>query len=80
MYPLKRETKEAQKYTDDFPTVTGMRFAMMQMKTGLINVLSRFEVATCTKTPIPIKIYPKPFLLQSEGEIPLVFKRVKALN
>jgi hypothetical protein len=53
---------------------------MMQMKTGLTNVLSRFEVASCTGTPIPIKIDPKPFLLQSQGEIPLVFKRVKTQN
>jgi hypothetical protein len=57
-----------------------MRFALMQTKTGLINVLSRFEVAPCTDTPVPLKIDSKPFLLQSLGEIPLVFKRVKVLN
>lgn len=58
----------------------GMRFALMQTKTGLINLLSRFEVAPCRDTPVPLKIHPKPFLLQSQGEIPLMFKRTKVLN
>jgi cytochrome P450 family 6 len=57
-----------------------MRFALMQTKTGLMNVLSRFEVEPCRDTPVPLKIHPKPFLLQSQGEIPVVFKRVKVLN
>lgn len=31
--------------------VAGMRFAMMQVKVGLINVLSKFEVEVSDKTP-----------------------------
>jgi len=31
-----------------------MRFALMQVKTGLCHILSRFEVAPCKETPVPI--------------------------
>ncbi|PSN29418.1 hypothetical protein C0J52_26728 [Blattella germanica] len=44
----------------------GMKFGLMQTKIGLIHVFSRFEVAPCKDTPIPLKIHPKPFLIQAE--------------
>lgn len=54
----------------------GRRFAMMQIKTGLIRILSRFEVAPCKDTPIPLKLHPKPFLMQPLEEIPLALKKI----
>ena len=56
---------------------TGMRFALMQVKTGLCHILSRFEVAAHRNTPVPVPIDKKSFLLTVDGELPLTFKRVQ---
>lgn len=40
-----------------------MRFAMMEAKTGLAEILSKFEIMPCKDTEIPIKISPKSILL-----------------
>jgi len=55
---------------------TGMRFAFMQVKTGLCHILSRFEVAPHRNTPLRIVFNAKSFLLAVEGELMLTFKRV----
>jgi cytochrome P450 family 6 len=60
---------------DLFYIFTGMRFALMQVKTGLCHILSRFEVAPCKDTPVPIVFDTTAFLLTPNGEIPLSFKR-----
>jgi hypothetical protein len=49
---------------------------MMQIKTGLVYVLSRFEVAPCKDTPIPIKLHPKSFLIQPQVDIHLAIKKI----
>lgn len=56
-------------------SVTGMRFALMQMKTGMVHILSHFELAPCKDTPVPLKLHPKPFLMQPLGEITLTLKK-----
>jgi hypothetical protein len=48
---------------------------MMQMKTGMFHILSNFELAPCKGTPVPLKLHPKPFLIQPLGDIPLVLKK-----
>jgi hypothetical protein len=48
---------------------------MMQIKTGMVHILSNFEVAPCKGTPVPIKLHPKPFLIQPLEEIPLALKK-----
>jgi cytochrome P450 family 6 len=60
-----------------FILFTGMRFALMQVKTGLCHILSRFEVAPCKETPVPIVFEPKSFLLQMHGEIRLSINRMQ---
>jgi len=50
-----------------------MRFALMQVKTGLCHILSRFEVAPCKETPVPVAFDTKSFLLTVRGELPLNF-------
>lgn len=42
---------------------TGMRFAIMEIKTGLAEIISKFEVKVCEETQNPIKIRPRAFLL-----------------
>jgi hypothetical protein len=54
-----------------------MRFAVMQMKTGLCHILSRFDVAPCKDTPVPVVFDTKSFLVTTNGEIPLSFKRTQ---
>jgi hypothetical protein len=59
---------------------TGMRFALMQVKTGLCHILSRFEVAPCKHTPVSITFNTKSILLQMHGEIRLLFNRMHFWN
>jgi hypothetical protein len=54
-----------------------MLFGLMQVKTGLCHILSRFEVAPSKQTPVHIVFEPKRFLLQTHGEIPLSFNRMQ---
>jgi hypothetical protein len=53
-----------------------MRFGLMQVKTGLCHILSRFEVAPCKGTPVRVVFDTKAFVLQMEGEIQLSFNRM----
>jgi hypothetical protein len=53
-----------------------MRFALLQVKAGLSHILSRFEVAPCSDTPLQIVFDPKSFLLMMDGKIPLSFQRI----
>jgi hypothetical protein len=53
-----------------------MRFALMQVKTGMIHILTRYEVTPCKDTPVPIVFDPKSFLLLPDGQLPLSFKRI----
>jgi cytochrome P450 family 6 len=53
-----------------------MRFGLMQVKIGLCHILSRFEVAPCKNTPVPIVFDPKSFVLQMKGGIQLLFNRM----
>ncbi|XP_021925282.1 cytochrome P450 6j1-like [Zootermopsis nevadensis] len=54
----------------------GMRFGLMQVKTGLIHIFSAYEVAPCEETPVPISYDSKSLLLRANGEVPLSFKRL----
>ncbi|XP_069688236.1 uncharacterized protein [Periplaneta americana] len=53
----------------------GMRFALISTKTGLIHVLSHYEVAPCKDTPVPLVFDNKSFLLAPRDELPLSFTR-----
>jgi len=53
----------------------GRRFAMMQMKIGMAHILPHFEMASCKGTPVPLKLHPKPFLMQPLGDIYLALKK-----
>jgi len=54
----------------------GRRFGMIQMKSGLVHILSNFEVAPSKGTPVHIKLHPKPFLIQPLDDIVLALKRI----
>jgi hypothetical protein len=60
-----------------FIPFTGMRFALMQVKTGLCHILSRFEVAPSKDTPVPVVFDSKSFILQMVGDFRLSFKRTQ---
>jgi hypothetical protein len=57
--------------------VQGMRFGLMQVKTGLIQLLSRYEIAPCRDTPRYIAFDPKAFVLCTVGEMLLCFSTQK---
>lgn len=54
----------------------GLRFGYIQIKSGLINILTRYEVAPCEKTPVPLRFDPKSFLLQPLDTVYLKFNRI----
>jgi hypothetical protein len=54
-----------------------MLFGLMQVKTELCHILSRFEVAPCKQTPVHIVFEPKSFLLKMHGVFRLSFNRMQ---
>ncbi|KAJ9594886.1 hypothetical protein L9F63_013811 [Diploptera punctata] len=58
-------------------TCIGARFGLMGVKIGLIHILLNYEVSPCENTPTSLTFDTKPFLLATEGEIPLHFKRIR---
>jgi len=48
---------------------------MMQIKTGMVHILSHFEVAPCKDTPVLLKLHPKPFLIQPLEDIYVILKK-----
>lgn len=47
--------------------IPGNRFALMETKSLLAHLLSRFSIKVVSKTPIPIKIIQKGFNVTAEG-------------
>ncbi|PSN38879.1 hypothetical protein C0J52_18964 [Blattella germanica] len=45
----------------------GMRFGLMQSKVGLVSLLSKFKIDVGEKTPIPLKMNKKSFIMQPIG-------------
>jgi hypothetical protein len=62
-------------YNFFFPLFLGLRFGLMQIKTGLIQILSRYEVSPCKNTPVSLTFDPKTFLLSAIGDMTLSFNR-----
>ncbi|XP_069699317.1 cytochrome P450 6j1-like isoform X2 [Periplaneta americana] len=57
--------------------VSGKRFGLMQVKTALTHILSKFEVEPCKDTPRYPTYDPKSFLLLTRDDIQLKFKRIE---
>lgn len=54
----------------------GLRFAMMEAKTGLAEILTKFEVSPCKETQTPVKTKPRSILLTPNEPIRLSLKSV----
>uniref|UniRef100_A0A1Q3FSN6 Putative cytochrome p450 n=1 Tax=Culex tarsalis TaxID=7177 RepID=A0A1Q3FSN6_CULTA len=52
----------------------GMRFALMQAKRGIVEIIDKFEISVSSRMKLPIVYDPKPFLLYPEGSTWLDFK------
>jgi len=48
-------------------SVPGSRFALMESKVALVQLLSRFNLTVVSKTPIPIKITKNGFNMTVDG-------------
>ncbi|XP_050427221.1 probable cytochrome P450 6a14 [Adelges cooleyi] len=55
----------------------GMRFGLMEAKAGLAEILSKFEVHPCERTPKTVELLPGSILLTPKNPIFLSFKRVQ---
>lgn len=53
--------------------VTGDRFGLLGVKTGLVSIITNYKLEATEKTPIPIKFELRSFVLQSSVGIPLKF-------
>lgn len=55
---------------------SGKRFAELEMKLALVEILSKFEVKTCERTEIPIKFSKKALITVPENGIWLKFIKI----
>nr|CAD7427783.1 unnamed protein product [Timema monikensis] len=55
----------------------GMRFGLMKVKTGLVHLLSKFEVRPCQQTKIPLVVDKTAMMMTTEDSMPLTFNRIK---
>lgn len=53
--------------------VTGNRFGLLGVKTGIASIISNYKLEATEKTPIPIKFELKSIVLQSSVGVPLKF-------
>lgn len=53
-----------------------MRFALMEVRIGLAEILTKFEVMPCKDTVTHIKIKPRSILLTPKEPIRLKFKKI----
>jgi hypothetical protein len=51
-----------------------MRFGLMQTKVGLVSLLSKYEISVSEKTPVPVVIDVKSFMLTPLGGMWLKIK------
>ena len=71
-------TVEAPILNTELLIFTGMRFGLMQTKVGLVSLLSKYQLSVSTKTPIPVVLEPKTFVLAPVGGMRLqIRKRVE---
>ncbi|KXJ78555.1 hypothetical protein RP20_CCG004239 [Aedes albopictus] len=55
----------------------GMRFAIAQVKRGIVEILDKFELTVNAKTQVPLTFEPKMFMLYPVGGIWLDYKSIK---
>lgn len=56
----------------------GKRFAELEMKLALVEILSKFEVMPCEKTEIPITFSKSAFIVLPKNGIWLKFKQISS--
>jgi hypothetical protein len=54
--------------------VSGMRFGLMQTKVGLVSLLSKYQFSVSQKTPVPLVLDKKSFILAPAGGMWLKIK------
>lgn len=57
-------------------TLTGKRFAGMELKLVLSEILSKYEVLPCEKTEVPLEYSITPGFISSKNGIWLTFKSI----
>nr|NP_001351649.1 probable cytochrome P450 28a5 [Aedes albopictus] len=55
----------------------GMRFAIAQMKRGLVEILDKFELSLNSKTQVPLRYEPKMFMLYPVGGVWINYTSIK---
>jgi cytochrome P450 family 6 len=45
--------------------ISGLRFGLLQIKLGLVFLLSNFKFSVCEKTELPVKLNPKSVITSS---------------
>lgn len=65
-------------FNDILFNFAGKRFAELEMKLALVEVLSKFEVETCEKTEVPLKFSKKSLILIPKNGIWLKFQPISS--
>nr|CAD7427782.1 unnamed protein product [Timema monikensis] len=58
--------------------VSGMRFGLITVKTGLVHLLSKFEVRPCQQTLIPLVLDKTAAMLTTSDTLPLAFSLINS--
>nr|CAD7198056.1 unnamed protein product [Timema douglasi] len=58
--------------------VSGMRFGLITVKTGLVHLLSKFEVRPCQQTLIPLVLDKTAAMLTTSDTLPLAFNLINS--
>lgn len=54
----------------------GKRFAELEMKLALVEILTKFETEPCERTEVPIRFSKKAIITMPENGIWLTFKKI----
>lgn len=46
--------------------IPGLRFGLMQIKVGLVSLLSKYEFLPCEKTKVPFEFDPKSLIISGK--------------
>jgi hypothetical protein len=60
-----------------FILISGRRFGLMQTKVGIVSLISKYQFDVSKKTPIPLVLDPKSFIMAAYGGMWLQIRKRK---
>lgn len=60
--------------------VSGMRFALINVKIGLANILAEYELSEGHETPDQVNYSKKTLFISSDVGLPMIFKKTQSTD